>query len=247
MITAFLRPDTVKEAVRLKSTPGAAYLGGGTWLNSGRADGVTVLISLERLGLGGIETSGSACTIGAGVTFQQLVDSAAIPAAVPAAVRAAAALTASRTLRTMATVGGELGLCPDDSALIPALMVADAAVNLASSRKPLPIRRFIQERPSGLILSVAIPDRMLPCMVRAISRTSHSARSLVVAASMQNGQPSIVVSDCRGQRLAASDAAGCAALALEEDLHASAAYKRYMAGVLAADALAELSCGRGAQ
>jgi probable selenate reductase FAD-binding subunit len=246
MITAFLRPDTVKDAVRLKSTPGAAYLGGGTWLNSGSADGVSVLISLERLGLGTIEVSGSACTIGAGATFQQIVDAAAGPAAVPAAVRAAAALTASRTLRTMATVGGELGLCPDDSALIPALMTLDASVSLAGSRRPVPIHRFLAERPYGLILSVLIPDRTLPSLVRTISRTSHSVRSLVVAASMRDGKPSIVVSDCRGQRFAARDAAGCATLALEPDMHASAAFKRYMAGVLAVDALADLGQGRGA-
>lgn len=253
MITDILRPGTPRDAVRAKSVPGTAYLGGGTWLNSGRATGITTLISLERLGLNRIEAAGSSCTIGATVTLQQVVDSAAVPAA----LKAAASLTASRTLRTMETMGGELGLAADDSAIIPVLVVMGASVRLASRRRPVALEDFLNDASRDLILAVLIPDCRLPCAVKALSRTTHAPRSLVVAACAVSPSPGR-----REIRIVLSDGAGLRARLLETgetgtrlpdrerlealvakvftpkpDLHASVEYKRYMAGVLTADAV----------
>jgi probable selenate reductase FAD-binding subunit len=260
MIMEIARPRTVKEAVVAGSRPGAAYLGGGTWLNSGKAQGTTILVSLERLSLGTIETSGSRCVIGATVTFQRLIDTTAVPHV----LQMAAALTASRTLRNMKTLGGELALCPDDSALIPTLMVLDAEVTLAGRKKPVPVEEFARDRPNGLILSVAVPDRAQPATVRALSRTSHSGKSLVVAACLAGAgsdvvEARVVMSDCCGQRVRLRESALRGAPLPEKarieglarrtfspkpDLHASAEYKRYMAGVMVADALHELAAAR---
>src|ERR1700690_4249313 len=79
MITDIARPKPVAEAVKAKSAPGAAWLGGGTWLNSGRATGITTLVSLEHLGLDKVLAGGGLCRIGAAVTFQALVDSPLVP------------------------------------------------------------------------------------------------------------------------------------------------------------------------
>lgn len=258
MITDIVRPKSVAQAVRAKTAPGAAYLGGGTWLNSGKAENVTTLVSLENLGLDSIRAEADRCTIGAAVTFQALVDSALVPSA----LREAARLTASRTLRNMVTVGGELGLSPDDSAVIPALIVLGAEVSVAGKKKPLPIERYLDEGRSSLVLGVSIPAQAAAA-VRAVSRTSHSPRSLVAAVSARAAAPSVdrprlVLSDCRGQRvrlIAAERALDGAPLpprqdieqfaraefAPQPDMHASAAYKLYMAGVMIADLLAALS------
>jgi probable selenate reductase FAD-binding subunit len=262
MITDILRPLTARDAVRAKSAPGSAFLGGGTWLNSGRARGITTLISLERLGLDGIRADRDGCVIGAAVTLQQIVDS---PHA-PQALRAAAALTASRTLRNMRTIGGELGHCADDSAIIPVLMVLGAAVRVfhgvpwkANRRRPQPVEDYLAGKTGDLILSVSIPDTRRPCAVRVLSRTSHSPRSLVAAACMTVSDRAlreirVVISDCAGQRARVLEAAAGAtelpsrerleglvakAFLPKPDLYASAS-KRYLAGVLVADTVRAL-------
>jgi putative selenate reductase FAD-binding subunit len=263
MITDIVRPVTVAEAVRAKSAPGAAYLGGGTWLNSGKSGDVTTLVSLEKLGLGFITADGGRCSIGVGVTFQALVDNPGVPSV----LRQAALLTASRTLRNMVTVGGELGLRPVDSAMIPVLIALGAEVSLAGKKKPLSVEAFLRdgdEKKPGLILSVSIPAGSASA-VRAISRTSHSPRSLVAVVSARAitpslEQPRLVLSDCRGHlvRLVTAERSldgaplpprqDIEALARAEfspsaDMHASVPYKRYMAGVLVADLLASLRDG----
>jgi putative selenate reductase FAD-binding subunit len=260
MIQEILRPRTVQEAVRAKSRARSAYLGGGTWLNAIQSDELTTLISLENLGLGAIETVGGRCVIGATASLQEIVDAAAVPPA----VRAAAALTSSRPVRNMRTIGGELGQSAADSALVPVLTALSAEVALAGKRKPYPIEQYCKERPADLILSVSMP--LLPCAVKAVSRTSHSPRSLVVAVSFRDCVPAfadvrVVVSDCRGQRMRLRDVeralegsalpakslieeAVSAAFAPAADIHASSVYKRYLAGVMAADALHGLASAR---
>jgi xanthine dehydrogenase small subunit len=262
MIQEILRPRTVLEAVRMKSGSRAAYLGGGTWLNRLQSDEVTTLISLEQLGLGRMETAHGRCVIGATASLQDIVDA---PAA-PQAVRAAASLTSSRPMRNMRTIGGELGQRAPDSALIPVLIALHAEVSLAGRRKPVPIEQFCKERPGDLILSVSVP--LVPCAVRAVSRTSHSPRSLVGAVSFKDCRPvltdvRVVLSDCRGQRVRLQAVERAlegnalpsksviedwvrAAFMPTADIHASSACKRYLAGVLAADALHAIASGKDA-
>ncbi len=255
MITDIVRPATARDAVRAKSARGAAYLGGGTWLNAGRAEGITTLISLEKLGLGTIAPDGTGCVIGAACTFQQIVDSPLTPRA----LKDAAMLTASRTLRNMKTLGGELGRDAADSAVIPVLMVMGASLRLASTRRPVALEDYLNRERGDLILSVNLPDAVGPCAVQALSRTSHSPRSLVVAACItgtgQLRQLRAVLSDCAGKRarLLETAAAGAAlptrerleslvarVFAPKPDIHAGAPYKLYMAGVLAADVVRAL-------
>jgi putative selenate reductase FAD-binding subunit len=261
MTMEILRPTSIGEAVQAASAPGAAYLGGGTWLLSAKTDPPRFLVSLERLGLDHIRCEGAGCTIGAMVSFQQVLDGPRIPAA----LRQAVSQTASRTIRTMATAGGELGLLPQSSVLVPTLIALDARLLLAGRKKPMEVAQYCQSRPAGLILEISIPDGSLACGVRCISRTSHSRKGLVVAASARSLRPvsglRLVASDCRGQllRLAGIERAleGAAlppkerievmvrgAFSPAADIHASAGYKAYMAGVLAADILHELA-GKG--
>jgi len=254
MVVDILRPRTVREAVRAKAGDGTAYLGGGTWLNSRRTDAPVILISLEHLGLGTIEQAGDRLSLGATVTFQQVRDASSMPAA----LREAVSLTASRTLRNMKTIGGEIGRWPADSALIPALLALDAEVLLAGRRKPVPIVELNREA-GDLVLGVLVPRAPRLSAARAVSRTSHSPASLVVAVSAGAVSPllsntRIGLSDCQGQLVrltAVEEALNGSPLPPEEqiegmigrafapaaDMHGSAAYKRYVAGVLVADAL----------
>jgi probable selenate reductase FAD-binding subunit len=286
MISEILRPKTIGEAARLVVRPGTAVLGGGTWLNSGIAaadaagaapappgtavsGGVTArsgsaplaLISLESLGLDFVEWRNAALRIGAMATFQQILDAPGVPEV----LRNAVAATSSRTLRTMVTVGGELGHCPADSVLIPVFAALDARVRIAG-RSPLGIEEYRSARALGhvgLIVEVEASDADGPCAVASLSRTSHGRRSLVIAVAAARLHPEvsrvrIVASDCRGQVLRLADAEQAlegselpakdrieklvrAAFWPTSDIHASTEYKRYLAGVYAADLLHALA------
>ncbi|HTP57322.1 MAG TPA: FAD binding domain-containing protein [Spirochaetia bacterium] len=255
MVTEILRPMTVQEALKARALPGAVFLGGGTWLNARKHAEPLTLVSLEKLGLDSIHRHGGRCVIGAMATFQQIIDNPDVPAA----LRNAAGLTASRTLRNMMTMGGEVALHPADSALIPLLMAMEAEVTLAGKKRPVALKDILSGGAESLILSVAIPEPGRPAAVRALSRTSHSPRSLVVAAIASALHPAvkglrIVASDCGGTpvRLLKLEAAlegktlpppaEIERLAGNEfspasDIHGSSLYKAYMTRVLVADAL----------
>jgi probable selenate reductase FAD-binding subunit len=281
MVSEILRPKTIAEAARLATMPGTAVLGGGTWLNADLARwGASItgaveaspapaapvaspraLISLESLGLDLVEWKSSALHLGAAATFQQCLEAPGVPEA----LRVALAATASRTMRNMVTVGGELGLCPADSVLIPLLAALDARVRIAG-RRPLGIEEYRSARalgPVGLILEISVPDADRLGAVRWLARTSHGRRSLVIAVAVSRLQPAamgvrIVASDCRGQVLRLADAEEAlvgsplpakdgieklvrAAFWPTSDIHASTECKRYLAGVYAADLLHELA------
>ena len=129
MITDIVRPKTVAEAVTRKVCPGGSLAGGRhvAELRQGPGRHDAGVAGASRPGCTSGAGSGRCCRIGAAVTFQALVDSPLVPHVLKAAAR----LTASRTLRNMVTVGGELGLRPEDSALIPVLVALGAEVHLA--------------------------------------------------------------------------------------------------------------------
>jgi putative selenate reductase FAD-binding subunit len=255
MVTEILRPATVQEALKAQALPGAAFLGGGTWLNARNHPVPVTLISLEKLGLDSIRADRTSCMVGATATFQQIVDNPGLPGA----LRDAALLTASRTLRNMMTMGGEVALHAEGSAIIPLLMAMEAEISLAGKKKPVPINDLVSGRAAGLILSVTIQEPNRPAAVLAVSRTSHSPRSLVVAVCASALRPAvsglrIVVADCRGAptrllklELSLEGRALPPRSEIERmpvyeispapDIHASARYKAYMMRVLVADAL----------
>lgn len=263
MISEILRPRSVQEALKAGAMPDAAFLGGGTWLNAAPSDAPLTLVSLENLGLEAIDVTGVRCLIGSIARFQQVVDHPGVPRA----IRAALALTGSRTLRNMITVGGEVAHHPADSALVPVLLALGAEVSLGGRKKNRTVEEYL-DGADGLILSVTVNEPSRPAAVRALSRTSHSTRSLVVAAAADAVAPRvsglrIFASDCvdapvrlarveealEGKRLPPRDAIEKAvgeSFSPKSDMHASAAYKQYMVRVLVADALLEMAERRGA-
>jgi putative selenate reductase FAD-binding subunit len=249
------KPRSIREALALWKRGDAAFLGGGTRLNSPAAWALETLISLELLGLERITQEGSSLRIGAAVTFQRIVDDQRLPGG----LRCAAALTASRTLRNMQTLGGEVALCRADSAVIPVLAALGARVITARLRGGAGMEAWLAAPSEDLILEILIKNAGLSCSVRAVSRGSHGARSLVVAVSALSAKPTlesvfIAAGDCVGPfvRLRAVEKALQGKTLppkerIEErvknawepraDIHASAEYKRYIAGVAVADLL----------
>ncbi len=109
----YASPTTVKEAVELLAgAHGAEPLAGGTDLISAMKDGILTparLVSLQHVKeLRGIKfTSGSGLSLGAMVTFEELLDSADVKQNYPALARAAEGVT-SPQIRSLGTVAGDL-------------------------------------------------------------------------------------------------------------------------------------------
>ncbi len=255
----YLRPNTVENAIAAGSKAGAVYAGGGTRRAGAGKDTPKALISLENLGFGGIDVTGDGWTIGSGASFQDIRDFDGLPGA----LSAAAGYTASRTMRNMKTVGGELVSRPPGSCLIPVLSALDSEVVLADGSTLAVTAFFDAVDRRDLIREIRISNQGKACLVRAVSRTAHSRKNLVVSvcADFTDGTPRdlrIIASDGVGtiDRLQKSEAAFegvpiSSKSLIEEtvsrefnpaaDYTASTPYKKYLAAVFTADMLYELA------
>ena len=101
MITAYHRPSTIGEALKLLIQSDTHPLGGGTYLTHHRTASVEV-VDLQALGLDTMMKSGNNLEIGATITLQQLLDSENTLDGLKVAVTREAPLN----IRNAATVAG---------------------------------------------------------------------------------------------------------------------------------------------
>ena len=252
MIEHYLKPATTAEAIRLKSQYGdeAVFIAGGSKLNAAPTrTGKTVAISLAGLGLDQIAEQGGTLHLGATVRLQQLIDDPRVPPA----LREAAAFVYSRNVRNQATLGGEICARQDEAVLMPVLLALDAELLFADGRR-LDLERFLAEGGAADVplTGVVLPDPARRCATRKIARSAGGLRVLTAAVALTTDGPRIAVEGVvpRPARLLGSVPPGLAGTALEravsaavapqDDLRGSVAYKRYIAGVVVADLLAEL-------
>lgn len=154
MITAYHRPKTLDEALRLLTQPNMQPLGGGTLLSKPMADPVEV-VDLQSLGLNTIKKQGNLLEIGATVTLQQLLESQDCPDAWQTALR----LEAPLNLRNAATVAGTLVSCDGRSTFATLMLALDAKLTSIANQQSeiVNLGDFLPLRPRGLITSVLVP------------------------------------------------------------------------------------------
>lgn len=154
-MSQFLRPATVEEAVQMKKdNPGALYLGGGCWINNGARKGQgESLISLETLALKSCEKKDGAYVLGAGLTFQQMLDWKDCYAPLKDALM----FMSSRNMRNQATLGGDIGAGAERACLLPLLLALNADLELAGGER-LALEDYLKNYPKAgegpLILNV---------------------------------------------------------------------------------------------
>lgn len=249
MIEQFLKPTSVDEALRLKSQykNDAVFMAGGSKLNATptRTD-KKVAISLAGLGLSEIKEQGGQLRIGATVTLQQMIDDPKVPAA----LRDAAGFIYSRNVRNQATLGGEVCARQDEAVLVPVLLALDAKVLLADGQAS-ELESFLGGTRDSLVLAVILPDPARPCATRKIARSAGGLTVLSAAVALSEKGQCIAVEGVvpRPVRLRAVEQKGLAEVPLElavseavapqEDVRGGVAYKRYIAGVVVADLLAD--------
>lgn len=153
MITAYHRPQTLDEALRLLTQPNTVPLGGGTLLSQPTVNPVTV-VDLQHLSLDMLRVSGINLEIGATLTLQALLESEHCPPALKSALKLEAPLNS----RNSATVAGTLFSCDGRSPFATALLALDAKVTIANRPSSIVhLGEFLPLRPRGLITFITMP------------------------------------------------------------------------------------------
>ena len=268
MFREFLTPSTIEEAVKLRnSIDSSMYLAGGTEINSivwpcRSKISANTAIYLDKLPLKNVKVEKTKIEIGASVTIQELVENKSLPPMLLAAVR----LFANRNVRTMGTIGGNIGGNRACSNIAPMLLALNTSIMLAgkNSKEKITLEQYFSNHDSEkLILSIEIPSgwQKRRWAVRKHTRTANDV-SLVSAAVSFSGteakieEPIIAVNGVvphatrlyelekklDGQSLPSREAIDEEVKKLvnpESDLRGSSEFKKHLSAVLVSDALHE--------
>ena len=155
MIKQFFKPTSLEEALMLKEKyeNTAAWFAGGTHINHAAfATNYEKVISLEGLGLHYINAKDKYISVGSAVTLQRLIDNGLIPES----LRTVAANSAPRSIRNMATIGGDIAIKGRWTRLVPCLIALKAKVKTANEQIQS-IEEYIEQNHNELILKITLP------------------------------------------------------------------------------------------
>jgi carbon-monoxide dehydrogenase medium subunit len=256
----YARPSSVDEAIRLLAgNEGARALAGGQTLVNvmkARAASPDVLVDLGRLDeLREISVSGDTLTLGAMATYTQIMASSEVDVARPILAEVAAQI-ADVQVRNRGTIGGNV--CSNDPTnhLPPLLVALGASMTIRgeSGERTVPAEEFFL----GVYLTAAGEgELLLSVSVPAAAKAADGFASVTIgrdgtcianaAASLTKGSPKIVlgcvdavpvvVSPAGADAESVRQAVGGASLEPPSDVHASAEYRRHLAGVCAVRAV----------
>ncbi len=245
MITEYLRPTSLPEALRLLSRvqPVSFALGGGTFLNR-NTDSQYAVIDLQSLGLGNINLAGNQAQVGATCKLQEILDFKGLPDDLYNTIK----LEVTYNLRQMRTVAGSLVTATGRSPLATALLALDTSLEVYEQEVSpkqvklgdwLPLRE--QGKPGKLITAIAFPinvklayeyvartpaDQPIVCAAVALWKSGRTRLAL-------GGWGAAPVLTMDGPEPAGLEAAAQSAYSQCGDEWASAEYRQEMAGVLA--------------
>jgi CO/xanthine dehydrogenase FAD-binding subunit len=239
-VSAYVRPDTLGEALALLDRPGAVVVGGGTKVNTARTLEPVAVIDLQGLHIDRIERVGEhGLQIGATATLQRLADDASVPAA----IREAARREEPSTLRALATVGGVVATADPSSEFLATLLVHDGVVSLAGhdGAADLGLAALLADGTSlasRIITSVRIETGGVTSVARTARTRADRAIVAAVARRTPNGQRRLALTGVAAVPVLVAPAPDAAA-ALDPlgDFRGSTEYRRVLARVLAGRAL----------
>ena len=273
MIKNFIKPDTIEQAVQLAKTDSKAnkgkiaYFGNGVFLNSPHYPvQYETLISLKNLGLNSIKKGtvygNKGLKIGSMLTLQTIIDDP--DPNIPDILKQVAKHEYSRPIRNMKTLGGDINVSTFDSHFSPVLVALSALVEL-NGEEWIPFEAYKNTFKRELITSIFLPDSTanIKCTVKRLSLNTHMPTIISVAASHEDESDKILIaiagivngietktihlSDLEKQtdKISYIEKAVTENLTPVHDhqLHGSAEYMKYIAGVVAADCIKRLETG----
>jgi len=253
MIKEVFKPASLDEAVKLKNAD-IYYLSGGTQINWTPARNerkikgepqIEKVILLKDILSSEIKKEGSALSIGAGVTLQELIDDSLIPDA----LKKASKYIASRNIRNMATIGGNIAANRADSYIIPCLIALKADIETADEGI-MCVETYVREEKISLIKRIILPEVEGICVIDVTLKSSGaypsvttavrvSPKEVVVAIGcvsdhvlrLKNLESGILNGSLTGESL---EAAVAKEISPKGDLQGSAVYKKYISGSMIA-------------
>jgi carbon-monoxide dehydrogenase medium subunit len=255
----YARPDSIEDAVKLLSAreDARALAGGQSLVNvmKTRVAAPELVVDLNGIdALRGIADDGGALVIGAMNTYAAIVDSPEVAAARPILAEVARTI-ADVQVRNRGTIGGNV--CSNDPTnhfppLLAALQ-AEFTIRSADGERTVDTDAFFEGvfttavHPGDLLTAVRIPAKGDARDGWASATLGREGTGIVsVAASVSGGNARIaigcvaatpVVVTASADATAVADAVKSAQLDPPSDVHASAAYRRHLAAVLAARAV----------
>ena len=256
---AYTKPASLADAVRALGGADAKALAGGQTLIpvlKQRLNRPSLVVDLGGLGLAGIAVSTEAVTIGAATTHAAVAASARVQQAFPALACLAAGI-GDRQVRNRGTLGGSLAN-NDPAADYPAVALATDAT-IRTSRRTIAADGFFQ----GMFTTALEPDEIITAVSFLIPQRAaymkfrnpasrHAMVGVFVARGPQGvrvavtgaGQDGVFRNTAFEQALekswspAALDGVATPTAGLNGDIHASAAYRAHLIGVMAKRAVA---------
>jgi putative selenate reductase FAD-binding subunit len=257
MIKEVFKPASLEEAVKLKKES-IFYLSGGTQINWAPAQAdrklkgkpaIEKVIFVKDLLSKEIKKEGSDLFIGAGITLQELIDASQTPGV----LKKAAGYIASRSIRNMATLGGNIAANRPDSYILPCLIALKAEVIIADEGK-MRVETYIREEKNNLITQIILPRVDGVCLIDVALKSSGAYPSVTTAVRVSDKdvvvalgcvsdhvirlkeiEPGIMDKSLTGESLALAVAD---TITPKSDLLGSAAYKKYISGSMIAHLVA---------
>ncbi len=164
-VKEYFKPTSLSEAVKLlREHPGkGAFIAGGTNVVVEKDPTLDYLVDVNRLGLNYITEDESSIQIGAGTTIEQLYRSHLVNTLANGLFAQVASWFASRQIRNVATIGGNVaeGLSAADT--VPPLMAMDAQIVLAGeSERTLPIMQFFRKEGRTVLNQELVKEFIIP-------------------------------------------------------------------------------------
>jgi carbon-monoxide dehydrogenase medium subunit len=249
----YIRPSSLDEALGIVAErDGARVIAGGQSLLPllrFRLAQPAMLVDISRLeDLTGVESTGSGIRIGAGTTYRELLGSRIVRERYPVLVELTERI-GDRQVRNLGTVGGGLAHA-DPGADLPAAMVAlGARLTLRSAERAREVEAsefflgpFTTALEAGeLLTGIEVPALPGPAAYVGFKQAASGFAIAGAAAVVANGEERIGFTGVSGAPFATPFEAVEEALGrveVNEDIHASADYRRHLALVAARRAVA---------
>jgi CO/xanthine dehydrogenase FAD-binding subunit len=233
LIAAYHRPDSLEQALSLLADHRRAPLGGGTIINADRDPSELEVVDLQALGLSGIDVVGDRVRIGATATLLAVAGSKHVPDV----VRELAQRDQPASIRSIATVGGTIAAAEPDSALVAALLVHHAEVELAGS-DDMPLAALLSSGvPGGAIITGVVIDPSGVAASRATGRTPADIPIVAAVARAVDGNITLALTGVAATPVLVPADDPTSGLVPPSDFRGSSSYRTHLASILSTRAL----------